>query len=137
MSKTLRILYTAGPGDVIGTYSHWVEKRDDPSQVAMTYSGQFYEVCRALDAQAYVIGSCGKKNFLRDGRFTIEHRPIPLRCSSKLLNHLGQLWYGLGLQEQFYDVSRSWGAALQSVLVRIQEGREQKKTSVVEQAVSQ
>lgn len=90
-------MYAAGPGDVIGTYNHWVEGRDDPSQVAMTYSGQFYEVCRALDARAYVIASCAKKNLLRDGNFTIEHRPVPLRSSSKLLNHLGQLWYGLRL----------------------------------------
>ncbi|MBD0344373.1 MAG: glycosyltransferase family 4 protein [Coleofasciculus sp. Co-bin14] len=95
MSKTLRILYTAGPGDVIGTYSHWVEGQDDPSQVSLTWSGQFYQVCRALDAQAYVISSCGDRKFLRDDRFLIEHRPNPLHSSSGIIYHLGQLWYGL------------------------------------------
>lgn len=97
MSNTLRVLYAAGPGDVIGTYSYWVKGQDDPSQVSKTYSSQFYEVCRALDAQAYVISSCSEKKFLRDGRFTIEHRPIPLRKASGILYHLGQLWYGLQL----------------------------------------
>lgn len=97
MSKTLRILYAAGPGDVIGTYSYWVDKQDDPSQVAITYSSQFYEVCCALDAQAYVISLNPEKKLLRDGRFTIEHRPNPLRLASGLLYQLGQLWYGLRL----------------------------------------
>jgi hypothetical protein len=57
MSNTLRVLYAAGPGDVIGTYSYWVKGQDDPLQVSKTYSSQFYEVCRAIDAQAYVISS--------------------------------------------------------------------------------
>jgi glycosyltransferase involved in cell wall biosynthesis len=97
MSTTLRVLYAAGPGDVIGTYSYWVKGQNDPSQVSKTYSSQFYEVCRALDAQACVISSCPEKKYLRDGRFTIEHRPIPLRKAKGILYHLGQLWYGLQL----------------------------------------
>jgi len=97
MSKTLRVLYAAGPGDVMGTYHHWVEGQDDPSQVSITYSSQFYEVCRTLDAQAYVISSCPNKTILRDEQFTIEHRPLPLRSSSGFPYHWGQLWYGLRL----------------------------------------
>ena len=42
--RPLRIVYAAGPGDVVGTYRHWKEGRDDPSQVAITYSGQFYDL---------------------------------------------------------------------------------------------
>jgi glycogen(starch) synthase len=97
MSKKLRILYAAGCGNVIGTYKHWVVGEDDPSQLSNTYSGQFYDVCRDLDAEAYVISSCEERKSLQDGRFLIEHRPIPLRSSSGLLYHLGQLWYGLWL----------------------------------------
>ena len=63
ITKPLRILYAAGPGDVIGTYNHWINRQDDPSQVSVTYSGQFYEVCCALDAEGYVISSYGKKEF--------------------------------------------------------------------------
>lgn len=97
MSKKLRILYAAGCGDVIGTYKYWVEGQDDPSQLSITYSSQFYEVCRDLDAQAYVISSCEERKFLHESQFLIEHRPIPLRSSSGLLYHLGLLWYGLRL----------------------------------------
>ena len=32
--SSLRVFYAAGPGDVIGTYRHWCEGRDDPHQVA-------------------------------------------------------------------------------------------------------
>ena len=97
MSKQLRILYAAGPGNVVETYRHWIKGQDDPSQVAITYSAQFYEVCRALDASAYVISSAQERKFLHDGQFTIEQRPIPWRSSSSLLFYLGRLWYGLGL----------------------------------------
>ena len=94
-SKPLRVLFAAGPGNVIGTYKHWINEQDDPSQVAVTYSSQFYDVCCDLKLQSYVISSCEEKKFVRDGRFMIEHRPIPLRNASGLLYHLGQLWYDL------------------------------------------
>lgn len=97
MSKSLRVLYAAGPGNVIGTYNYWRKGEEDPSQVAITYSSQFYDVCRDLEAECYVISLCEEKQCLRDGKFTLEHRPNPLRKASGLLYHLGQVWYGLGL----------------------------------------
>ena len=62
--RPLRILYAAGPGDVVGTYRHWKEGRDDPSQVAVTYSGQFYDLCRDLGAEGYVISYCPRPDKL-------------------------------------------------------------------------
>lgn len=97
MDKTLRILYAAGPGDVSGTYDYWIKGEEDPSQVAITYSGQFYNICRELDAQAYVISYHKDKKIVHDGQFTIEHRPIPLYNLSGIFYHLGYVWYGLGL----------------------------------------
>lgn len=97
MTKKLRILYAAGPGDVIGTYSYWNQGQDDPSQVAITFSGQFYQLCSDLDAEGYIISSHPKQQFLQDGRFTLEHRPVPLLQQAGVLYHLGQIWYGLGL----------------------------------------
>ncbi|HSI33542.1 MAG TPA: glycosyltransferase [Tepidisphaeraceae bacterium] len=95
--KPLRILYAAGPGDVLGTYRHWKLGQDDPTQVAMTYSGQFYDLVKEFDAQAYVIATCRTRAKLRDGNFRIEHRPVPFENSAGLLYHLGQFWYGLRL----------------------------------------
>ncbi|MCU0545759.1 MAG: glycosyltransferase family 4 protein [Oscillatoriaceae cyanobacterium Prado104] len=97
MSKSLRVLYAAGPGNVIGSYSYWRKGEDDPSQVAITYSSQFYDACRDLDAEGYIISSCKDKKLLREGKLTLEHRPNPLQNASGLLYHLGQVWYGLGL----------------------------------------
>jgi len=97
MGRPLRILYVAGPGDVLGTYRHWKEGVDDPSQVSVTYSGQFYDVCRELCANAYVLASCPTPGFLRDGSFTIRHRSIPFEDGPGSLYHVGQIWSGLRL----------------------------------------
>ncbi len=97
MGRPLSILYAAGPGDVLGTYRHWKEGQEDPSQVSVTYSGQFYDVCRALGARGYVIASCRTPGFLRDGQFTIRHRRVPFEDGPASLYHLGQIWSGLRL----------------------------------------
>lgn len=96
-TRPLRILYAAGPGNVIGTYRHWRDGRDDPSQVHVTYSSQFFEQCRRLEARALVISSCPSKARLDDDSFSIRHRPIPFRRRGGVLYHLGQIWYGLRL----------------------------------------
>ncbi len=97
MSNPLRILYAAGPGDVIGTYQHWVKGTDDPSQVAVTYSSQFYDVCQSLQAPGYIIASHANAEQMRDGAFVLEHRPVLWQRSPGVLFHMGQVWYGLRL----------------------------------------
>jgi glycogen synthase len=97
ISRPLRILYAAGPGDVLGTYRHWSEGQDDPSQVGITYSGQFFDVCRSIGAKGYVLSYCSKKAFLQDSQFTIEHRPKLFPNASGILHHLREVWYGLRL----------------------------------------
>src|SRR3982750_3691707 len=95
--RPLRILYAAGPGDVVGTYRHWKEGRDDPSQVAVTYSGQFYDLCRDLGAQGYVTSYCPRPDALKDGAFQVRHRRVPFMHSPGPLYLLGQMWSGLRL----------------------------------------
>jgi glycosyltransferase involved in cell wall biosynthesis len=97
LRRPLRILYAAGPGDVVGTYRHWKEGRDDPSQVAVTYSGQFYDLCRDLGAEGYVISYCPRPDRLRDGPFRVLHRRVPFMRAPGPLYHLGQMWSGLRL----------------------------------------
>lgn len=82
---------------MIGTYRHWSQHRDDPSQLAVTYSGQFYQVVRDMGAKAYVVASCPARDRVRDSQFHIEHWPIPFEESSGPLYHVGQLIYGLRL----------------------------------------
>lgn len=93
----LRVLYAAGPGDVIGTYEHWRAGRDDPSSVALTYSGQFYSAARALGAEAYIIAQRPDGRVVHDRAFTIENRATPFQEAGGIRYHLGQFWYGLRL----------------------------------------
>ncbi len=93
--RSLRVFYAAGPGDVVGTYRHWCAGHDDPTQTHVTYSGQFFEACRAAGAIGYVMSSHPRTERVDDERFTVEHRPIAFADHGGLRYHLGQLWYGL------------------------------------------
>ena len=50
-----RLAFVAGPGDVVGTFEHWMEGRHDARVPVLTYSAQFYSMVAALDADALVI----------------------------------------------------------------------------------
>lgn len=97
MAQSLRILYAAGPGNVLGTYRYWRDGKDDPTQIAITYSGQFYDVCREMDAHAWVVATCQQPGKLSDPNFRIIHRPVPLENCKGFFYHFGQIWYGLRL----------------------------------------
>lgn len=166
MSKPLRILYASGPGNVIRTYNYWIKGQDNPSEVSVTFSSQFFEVCRALCAeghcsklqmqkmfnQAHVVivptktefveglnrvviegvlsgrpvitsAVCPALSYVRDA--VVEVPPDDVKAYGDALIKLcdDQKFYEqkqrncLGLQQQFYDTSHSWGTALKSVLV--------------------
>ncbi|MBF2026911.1 MAG: glycosyltransferase family 4 protein [Oscillatoriales cyanobacterium C42_A2020_001] len=95
--KALRILYAAGPGDVVGTYQQWANGQDDHSQVAVTYSGQFYEVCRELGAKGYILSSHPDKRRIQTSQFIVEHRPKLLPNTSAIAYQINQLVYGVQL----------------------------------------
>lgn len=97
MAKKMKVIYAAGPGNIIGTFNCWNKKQDDPSQVSITYSGQFFDVCSALDIEGYVISSNPEKSFLKQGSFTLEHRPILFSRQSGILYYLGQILYELSI----------------------------------------
>jgi glycogen synthase len=106
MPDRLRILYAAGPGDIVGTYRHWKSGEDDPSQVAITYSAQFYEICRTLGADGYAISYHKRQEHVVEENLIVEHRPAPFRRGPAVLFHLGQFWYGLRLA-----ISAGWFGA--------------------------
>jgi glycogen(starch) synthase len=97
MPPSLRIFYAAGPGDVIGTYRHWKAGRDDPAQVAITYSRQFYDFCRERGAVGYIIAYHPRKERIVEDNLILEHRPKRWSKGGGAAYHLGQIWYGLGL----------------------------------------
>ncbi len=97
MAKPLRILYASGPEDVIEAYNYWINGGDDPSQVSVTFSSQFYEVCRTLNAKGYAIAQSNKKQFVQGDRFIVEHRRVPLPNASGIFYHFRQIYCGLQL----------------------------------------
>ena len=95
--RPLRILYVSGAGDVVGTYRHWLAGRDDPSQVAKTYSGQFFDLCRRRGFVGKLVSPTARVDSAAGDGMSVENRPVKWQRRSAVLFHLGQLWYGLRL----------------------------------------
>jgi glycogen synthase len=94
----VRIFYAAGPGDIIAAHGHWRRGDHDPSEVAITFSSQVADFCRARGAPAWFVSYHPRRETLRDGELVLEHRPRPAASErGGLLHHLGQLAYGFGL----------------------------------------
>ncbi len=97
LERSLRVLYAAGPGDVAGTLRHWGEGRDDPHEIAMTYSGQFFDVCREMGVDALVVATNPRPADETHGRVRVIHRTPPFRTRGGLLWHAGQVMHVLRL----------------------------------------
>jgi glycogen(starch) synthase len=80
---------------VIGPYRNWKEGRDDPGEVAITDSSQFFDVCQNLDVHAKVISCHARREHLIDGRFDIEHRPNAMQAMRGPFYRLGLYLYHL------------------------------------------
>ena len=93
--RPIRLMYAAGPGNVTGTYQHWKSGQDDPSQVSVTYSGQFLDVCKSLDADALVISSCPQNGTVKDGPFELKHVPRLFPNARGLFYHIAEILYGI------------------------------------------
>src|SRR5262249_45311911 len=48
-------------------------------------------------AEAYIVSTHPRKGILKDGPFTLEHRPKPMPGARGALYHLAEIIYGLGL----------------------------------------
>jgi len=88
----LCLAYAAGPGDVVRTFEHWRRGEDDPHQLSMTYSGQFFDVCSHLGARGVAFSSCNRIDRVRTGQFHVENLPKgPMRKGIGF--HLQQIGY--------------------------------------------
>lgn len=96
-SRPLRILYAAGPGDILYSYEHWRQGRDVPTETSITFSGQFFDFARQIGASALVICSHPRRGRVHDGPFILENRPKRLANARGPLYHLSQLFYALSL----------------------------------------
>lgn len=96
--KRVKVIYAAGPGDISGSFDNWRNGTNSSKYISNTYSGQFFDACRNIGAEALVIG-CGSSRRCEDHEnFKIMVKKVPFEHSkSSLLFHLGQWWYGIWL----------------------------------------
>lgn len=88
-----RVFYAAGPGDVAGTFRHWQTGRDDPNELAHTYSGQFFAACRDRGLAALVVASHPRPDRTTDDQIVVVHRPDPSRGARGVWYHARQAWH--------------------------------------------
>jgi glycogen synthase len=94
---SFRIFHATGPGDIIDAHGCWRRDEHCPTEVSITFSSQFQQSCAEIGAEAYIVASHPRKDFLKDGAFTLEHRPKPMPGARGAMYHLAEVAYGLGL----------------------------------------
>lgn len=90
-----KILYSAGPGDIVQTYYYWKDSINDPTQVAITYSKQFYDLCKELNISGVAISTHPRSDSARDDFLTVYNKKTPLILTKGLGYHLGQIYSSL------------------------------------------
>ncbi len=91
--KVLIVLYAAGPGNVLGTYRHWRTGVEDPNEVSLTYSGQFFDVVESMNGRAIVIASHSPPTKDSSGNFRIEHWVRSSQGKRGVWYHIHELKY--------------------------------------------
>lgn len=105
MSSQRCIAYAAGPGDVVSTFKHWLKGEDDPHQVAITYSGQFFDLCQRIGVYGVVLSSNPRKDSIATDQFHVEN--IPSEDSGRRAQfHYRQMRKSM----QFLSYARTLGA---------------------------
>ncbi|MBY0421943.1 MAG: glycosyltransferase family 4 protein, partial [Parvularculaceae bacterium] len=99
-----RVFYAAGPGDAIKAHANWKAGAHDPSEVAVTFSGQIAQYCKDVGAALYTVSYHKRKDMLVDGDDVIEH--LPRVEPSGVRYAVANMSYGLQLLQR----ARRFGA---------------------------
>lgn len=99
-AKIKKLAYIAGPGDVIDAYHHWEKSQVDPTEVSMTYSGQFYSVTRRLGLSAYVISSHARPDHFNNEWLTIVYKSKFSLGYNGVIYHLREIAYIIWLMSK-------------------------------------
>ncbi|MGW1420232.1 glycosyltransferase family 4 protein [Bradyrhizobium manausense] len=75
------IYYAAVAGDVSGTYRRWREGLRDERQLAETYSGQFFDLCKRLGRRGIASFPSDASAAISDTSFEIRARPRPSKSA--------------------------------------------------------
>jgi glycosyltransferase involved in cell wall biosynthesis len=97
------VYYAAVAGDIRGTYLCWRDGRRDERQMAATYSGQFFDLCKRLGRRGVASFPSDDNVCIKDDGFEIHSRPCQASFTGMRF-HLAQLRSALWL---WVDVWRS------------------------------
>ena len=86
------LAYAAGPGDIVKTFACWQKGKEDPHQLAVTYSSQFFSACRRLGVRGIAISSCPRAEQIVTDQFHVENFPKGKQRNG-LDFHLDQIRY--------------------------------------------
>lgn len=73
--ETPRVAFVAGPGDVVGTFDHWMKGDFDPRVPVIAYSTMFYTLMDKLGAQALLLSEPEAQPSQEDPRFRFVRTP--------------------------------------------------------------
>jgi hypothetical protein len=91
----MRLFYAAGPGNIVGTFRCWVQERNDASRLALTYSGQFFDLCREVGANGLAVSSHRRLDSIPAQGITVAHVQRASDGQRGIVRHLLHIYDGL------------------------------------------
>ena len=88
--KDRPLFYAAVAGNLLGTFRQWRERTRDVTQVSVTYSAQFFDLCRALGKPGVATSVAETAEEMSADGITVIMRPYP-RGGGGLRFHAGML----------------------------------------------
>jgi glycogen(starch) synthase len=70
------IYYAAVAGDILGTYLRWRSGKTDERQTAVTYSGQFFDLCARAGRRGVATFPSSERKSIIDPQFSIRSHPF-------------------------------------------------------------
>src|SRR5262245_62417778 len=91
--QKFRIVYLSGPSSAANVYREWSQSLVQ-NYFGSNYMKQFFQVCRDIDAEAYIITTVpGQHSIFKQEGFVIENLPLPSSYVG-LSYHLGMVvWF--------------------------------------------
>lgn len=94
-----KLMYFAGPGDVVSSFIDWLSGRETLSETTVTYSSEAFRYCQSKRVKSWFISSCARADGKVSTGFIVENRPKPTwtgdtswRYHLRDLAYAGSLW---------------------------------------------
>jgi glycogen(starch) synthase len=98
MRRPPRLIYAAGPSDLVAAFRRWKAGTDAPFEMSIAVSSTFLDWCESATAQVHMISSNDKRQVVQEGRYIVENRPRHGWYRARgVRHHLALIEYGLSI----------------------------------------